>query len=298
MNDSAEGFDKDVLDSPEKTDILNLNSTIQKLLTNDSTFLDIGAYLGDFTESLLQSNPNLKGYIFEPTSENFKILTEKFKNNSSIEIFNVALDSDAGEKDFFVIEDASQNSLLNFESANSILTKTKVKTETVDAFLSSRNNISNLDFVKIDTQGLDLRILNGAVGTIAKYRPSILTEFIFAPLYKNQGSYFEQFEFLKRMSYCFAGIYNTHYTKGGLLAFADILFIHDLKYTKVIEVLDPSTNYQCTDYFALLEENIKLKLICEERLQLINRVSHEAEERLKIIELLDTELSRIKGLNK
>jgi endonuclease IV len=56
--------------------------------------------------------------------------------------------------------------------------------------------------------------------------------------------------------------------------------------------------YVCTDTAHLVSQNEQLKGTCEERLELIQRLKATADVRLKVIEVLDSEVQRLSGRNR
>ncbi len=267
---------------------------LKDVYKNKINFIDIGAYKGSVTMLLLNEFPECSGILFEPTEENFCALEKIFENNKNIRISNSALANRVGETDFYLFEDSAQNSILLANQNDVECKKNKITVDTVDNFLESNSFLESVDFIKIDTQGNDLYVLQGAVKTIKKHSPIILTEFIFIPLYKNQGFYFDQLMFMNELDYRLIGIFNTHIIHN-TLAFADLLFVHSSVYEKIIKDISFPSDYYCVDIQHLLEENRNLRKICEERLELINRITKEAEERLEIIAVLEKELKKMKG---
>lgn len=261
----------------------------------ESTFVDVGAHIGTFTDTMLEYFPNAKGFLFEPTESNYNILKKKFMSNSNITIDNCALDSDKGRKTFFCTNDSAQNSLLNFILGDQNIYPMEVKTNTLDNYFTKLKNLERIDLIKIDTQGNDLNVLKGGINTINKYMPVILTEIIFVPLYKNQANYFEQLEFMDNLGYKIAGIYDVHYHEPGVISYADFLFLPKDKFEKLSTGISTFANFVCYDVDTVINENKKLKAICQERLDLINNLSEEAGKRLDIINSLTQEIKRLQG---
>ncbi|MCX6175429.1 MAG: FkbM family methyltransferase [Ignavibacteriales bacterium] len=278
--------------------VYELFSFISGFLPKDCTFIDVGAYHGSLTEGLLKAFPNSRGILFEPTLDSFNYLMKKFSYTNNLKMFNSALGDKIQEAEFYLLEDGTQNSILQLLNKNVKFNKTKIKVDTLDSVLGSVNFLSHVDFIKIDTQGNDLSVLRGAKETILKNSPIVLTEAIFIPLYKNQCSYFDQFNFMNNLHYTLAGIYNIHYCENGQIAFADLLFIPPSIREIVNSKILSKQSFFCADNNLLAEENRTLKSICEERLELINRLSEEAERRLEIINQRDSEIKKLKDIHK
>ena len=151
------------------------------LLTKKSDFfvvLDIGAQTGCFT-LLSKYFPNSQWYAFEPIEEAAKelqinLFLNDIKNTSVYQLgmssqpetkyLNLPLDTHWG------LATLGENPLRfnQYESR-------KVELTCIDNFLFE-NEINQVDFIKIDTEGWELFVLQGAEKTIAEYRPIILME--------------------------------------------------------------------------------------------------------------------------
>jgi FkbM family methyltransferase len=286
--------------------LFKMLSQLREILPSDFTCVDVGAFRGEFTALVLEVYPCARALLFEPTLDSYERLRERFNSNQLVQIYNCALDREEGTKPFFVFDRPENNSLLKTVPENISFAERRAQVNTLDAFLERLGEKRRIDFIKTDTQGCDLRVLEGSKRIIEKYRPVILTEVIFVRLYDGQDSCFAIFCFMLDHSYKLAGIYNAHATPEGLLAFADLLFLPDTIYSK-FQSLHEDRQFICADPAYLLEQNKSLKVICderlelindltqtaEERLQLINQLTKAAEERMKVIQLLEAEVRRL-----
>lgn len=272
----------------------SLDYLLKKLLGEKISFIDVGAYEGEFTD-YMNSNFNIhNALLIEPLPDRVQFLNEKYSSNASIKIINCAIGDTIGEKDFIITEDKTQSSLLQPRSFKKKQNVIKVHISTLDHIIMKKYKLPSIDLIKIDSQGFDLRILRNTKNAIERFSPIIITEFIFHPLYKEQGEYFEQLSFFKDIDYKFGGIFNIHYNKNGLIAFADLLFVPESIYNKIIETSSKFDHFHNYDVFNLLEQNQILLNTCNERLELIHSLVKTAEERLKVIETLDEEIKRLK----
>jgi hypothetical protein len=95
---------------------------------------------------------------------------------------------------------------------------------TLDDFCAERG-ISRIDFLKVDSQGYDLRILQGARRQLSEHRVSfIVVEMLFAPLYSGQAHFHEIYEFLTGLGYQLVGLYAVHRSEAGVILWCDALF--------------------------------------------------------------------------
>lgn len=120
---------------------------------------DIGAHTGTYSKKILHANKNSEIYAFEPN----KSLNFQLKKTKDIHFFNIALSNRNGTSTFYVpIKKKTLASLQKRESwdSNSV-TKIDVQTKTLDSFCKQQN-ISQITFVKIDTEGYEFEVLQGA----------------------------------------------------------------------------------------------------------------------------------------
>jgi FkbM family methyltransferase len=139
---------------------------------------DVGANVGDYSKSLREEYPNARIYAFEPHPRTFSYLKSNLAS-SNVKLYNIALGENPGE---FVLydradQDGSQHASL-FEAVISEIhkqntTKFSVTVDTMDEFCR-REEISEIDFLKIDTEGNELQVLNGAKELITNMRLSII----------------------------------------------------------------------------------------------------------------------------
>jgi FkbM family methyltransferase len=280
----------------------------KQLLPENPSLVDVGAAKGEFTFGFLEAFPRARTFLFEPTRASVQHLTLRFAGNPLVRIFNCALSDAEGVVSLNTFGQSENNSLLPslFEEAVASVDGTTV--DTLDGVLGTIDKRPKVGLIKIDTQGTDLRVLQGARRTIENDQPLILVETIFVPLYGGQDSYFDILSFMKSIHYELAGFYEAHATPEGLLAFADLLFIPAEVHKRLVaghqlgtfNTLDADhLNRQikvlegiCAERLSLIE---RLQSAADERLALIQELTRVAEERLRVIESLDAELQKVKG---
>jgi FkbM family methyltransferase len=147
-----------------------------------STFIDIGAYVGIYTILAKTANPGIIAYAFEPVPSIHKRLVEHMKMNHLEE--GVFLEQAA-------VSDASVDSIPLYVPQNpwapsaSLLSdyktttknKISVRSYTLDEYVENRE-IENVDLVKIDVEGAESQVLEGAKNTISRHRPTIICEIL------------------------------------------------------------------------------------------------------------------------
>lgn len=147
--------------------IITLNQYRVDLIKDNATVVDVGASRGVFTELVAQKHPNATIYAFEPTLRSFNSLKENTKNYPNVKCFNCALGDTNGTVKFMDIgidENGVDHCEANYISEVGIPCDIK----TIDSF-----NIP-INFLKIDAEGHEAKILLGATETIRKYKPIIV----------------------------------------------------------------------------------------------------------------------------
>ena len=127
----------------------------------DATIFDIGAWKGDTAYFFSKKCSNkARIYAFEPDDYAFQILEkikEKYKLNNII-TKNILFSNAEKEIDFVSM----------IENTPTI----KKNAITIDKFVEE-NNIEKIDYIKMDVEGAEKNILEGAIKTIKKFKPSL-----------------------------------------------------------------------------------------------------------------------------
>ncbi|WP_307972108.1 FkbM family methyltransferase [uncultured Brachyspira sp.] len=128
---------------------------------NDAVVFDIGAFKGDTAYFFSKKCSNkARIYAFEPDENNYKILLkikDKYKLNNVI-ASNILFSNLETEINFLSMD-------LNRQAV-------KMKSTTIDKFVEE-NNIEKIDYIKMDVEGAEKNILEGAIKTIKKFKPSL-----------------------------------------------------------------------------------------------------------------------------
>jgi len=210
------------------------NNTNNKLV-----IFDIGCYEGNFSKRIhAYLKKEIDFYLFDPiptTRNKFKNITFDFK------FFNFAFDQSEGIKDFFFNTGfvASGSSLLpvmkNSISYNlsrrffllnpkKLFSTIKVETKTIDNFVKE-NQIKMIDVLKLDTEGSELNILNGAKNTLDN------TKIVYTEILSEKNNFKKKLDQINQIMFNknFELIYDK---KIFLTSFLTNLAAHDLIYVK------------------------------------------------------------------
>lgn len=153
---------------------------VENFLQDGMTVLDIGAHHGLYT--LLASKkvgPSGKVISFEPSQRDRRTLWLHLRINRcrNVKVETFALSDRQGKEELFIVNgrDSGCNSLRPPAVSEAVYT-TFVDVVSLDHYLKEKN-IGKVDFVKMDAEGAELKILQGGEQTLIRdLRPVILLE--------------------------------------------------------------------------------------------------------------------------
>jgi FkbM family methyltransferase len=141
-----------------------LNNYIKYVDFNNKLIFDIGSNQGEIIDFILEKSTNSMIYGIEPHQHNIKILTNKFKNNERIRIFNGAINTYNGTCNIGLEEQERVNGL---KQGHIIDDKNLIDMQGRD-WTNKQNNIEcwtldnickNADIIKMDIEGFEHKIL-------------------------------------------------------------------------------------------------------------------------------------------
>jgi FkbM family methyltransferase len=146
---------------------------MKRVLTRDSNCVDVGCHKGDILRGILRAAPDGTHYAFEPIPNLFDDLKTEFP---SVHVLNIALSNVESVTSFqHVIGNPSYSGLKRrrYDREGEIVVEITVKTAPLDTVLPAD---FRLDFLKIDVEGAELQVLEGAVETISRNKPFVVFE--------------------------------------------------------------------------------------------------------------------------
>ncbi len=169
---------------------------------------DVGANIGDWSIGALNKLSPKRIYAFEPIPDTFELLT---KNIGNLEVFpqKIALSDFTGELELnFSLEKSYLSS--SFSNAeNSSFKKTICEVQKGDNFCDIFK-VDKIDFLKIDTEGNDYKVLKGFEEKI-KNRKIRLIQFEYGPFSIVSKDLLKNFyDFLNQYGYVIGKIYPNH----------------------------------------------------------------------------------------
>jgi len=159
-------------------------SYLQKILTPGMVCFDVGANIG-LTALAFGTLVGKAGQVFafEPSPKNFRYLEENSKINGYTQIHPIqkAIGKESGTLSFFETQDFGAGSFVSTQSDNMAAQhhqteKISVPMTSVDEFVEA-NDLTRVDFIKVDVEGFEGEVLEGAKKTLAKFHPIVVLEF-------------------------------------------------------------------------------------------------------------------------
>lgn len=194
--------------------------------------LDIGANSGYY--GLEMREFGYKGEIvsFEPLSEAYNLLLKNSFTDTNWQVFNFAIGDYDGETIINKSKNSVSSSILELlpihyenEKESGYISKEIIKIHKLDTIFDNYYNQNDKILLKIDTQGYEKKVLDGAKNTINKIS-GIQMELSLVPLYAESPNFLEMIEYIKSLGFLLCSIENGFYEPktGKLLQFDGIFF--------------------------------------------------------------------------
>jgi FkbM family methyltransferase len=195
------------------------------------TVLDVGANVGQFARLLRSLGYNRRIVSFEPDPDCFKKLTEHAARDPLWECRNLGL-SDSPDTlafhryNYSVLSSFSvlnEEGLKRFPDAREI-GREEIRVSRLDASLSDRDLTSGAMFLKIDTQGHDLRVFAGADAVLPQIT-GLCCEIPFKPLYAEDLDWHHAIRAYEARGFRLSGVYPVSRNDQLELLEGDALFV-------------------------------------------------------------------------
>lgn len=176
---------------------------------NFNVIFDAGANVGQTASTLLQYFPETRIFSFEPVDHTFAQLKDNMGSHPHVTCVNEALGAQTGEETVLLQENSELNTLSEASPRDpeSVTGKEVVSIDTVDSFCQ-RHDISHVDVLKMDVQGYELNILEGATDLIDAHRVRIIySEVSFSERDADMQSFCELNQWLHDRGYRLCGFY-------------------------------------------------------------------------------------------
>lgn len=229
-------------DDSKTKNLINFNDAfdMQKSLLKQTqgciTIFDIGAYNGETALKYNDHFPKSNIYAFEPFPNSYADLVSNTDQYQNIYAINKGVADKEGISSFNSNKFAPTNSLLDTHEDGASVWGTdlldtvrtiNVELTTVDSFVEI-NNIEKIDILKMDVQGAEYLVLEGAKKSIEKgIIKLIYTEIMTLPTYKGQRHFDEMIKLMRTYGFSLFNLYNFSLMKNGQLRNIDAIFLKD-----------------------------------------------------------------------
>jgi len=183
------------------------------LATNNiSAVLDVGANTGQYVDDLRQLGYKGKILSFEPQQNAFDIINKKARKQDNWHVVNLALGEKKDSAVINISANSASSSLLSMlpthaESApeSRFLGTEAIRVERLDEIIHSYVGPHERIFLKIDTQGFEEKVINGASGCMNMIL-GIQLEMSIVPLYDGELLFDDMRKKLERLGYTLCSI--------------------------------------------------------------------------------------------
>jgi FkbM family methyltransferase len=208
---------------------------LSETLTNECRHIfDVGANIGQSVSRYRDKFPSCFITSFEPNPEVFSLLERNWGCVSGITLNPIALTNFIGHASFYATRVPEVSSLLQpTERMIELSSEHKYDHETINVSTMTLdhycqiNNIRNIDILKLDVQGSELNLLQGAEKLLQEGMITLIySEVTFAETYINQTRFIDLVSYLNKFNYEIWDIGSFLYTRNGRLWAANLTFVH------------------------------------------------------------------------
>ncbi len=177
------------------TEGIVIDRVLRRIIERDSCCVDVGCHIGSTLSEMLRLAPRGWHAAFEPIASKAEWLRRRFPE---VDVFEVALAGTDGTAKFFINTKLTGFSGLQRHGDDGGHQEVEVRTARLDDILSARRRV---DFIKLDVEGGELGVLEGATGTLERHRPRILLECTASSLAAHDVAPAQMFEWLDSHGY-------------------------------------------------------------------------------------------------
>jgi FkbM family methyltransferase len=198
---------------------------------------DLGANYGGMIGKYHKEFPQAAIYGFEPIESLYKQAIGHFKEISQVKLFCKAVTDYTGTIEFNINNSKDTSSIFesnltnltdSYKDVQTTVEKKEVPCIKIDDFCAE-NNIFQIDILKMDIQGGELKALQGAANMLKNGKISLIyTEVFFMKAYKEQPLFDDIAAYLHKHNYKMFSIYNVSFNgTTGRIFMADVIFVHE-----------------------------------------------------------------------
>ena len=227
----------------KETSNINFDDLLKDKIPNNPVILDVGGNKGQSIERFIKIFDNPTIHSFEPIKKEYDYMIKKFKGKNNIILNNFAIGEKKCIKEFNVTAKTGNSSFNNIQKdtkwlkarskeyniseENYIVKKEKISIETLDDYIK-KQNLKRIDLLKIDTQGYEDKVLEGAVDNLKNQKVgAVITEIMFDNVYSRYLSFSDIEKHLLPNNFRMVGIdLANNNLFSGLVFFADVYYLN------------------------------------------------------------------------
>lgn len=155
----------------------NAFAVMERVLRHDSNCIDIGCAQGLYIDQMRRLAPAGRHLAFEPIPALYQNLRSRFDSYPNIAMHNLALSNQSGTAEFhWNVTNPGWSGLSerNYPSDQEQIKVLDVVLKRLDDMVPADLDI---DLIKIDVEGAELKVLEGAVGLLRRCRPVVIFEY-------------------------------------------------------------------------------------------------------------------------
>lgn len=138
---------------------------LTSLLDEEPLVLDVGFHDGASTRESLRARPRARVIAFDPSRFARQTYDEHFAQDRRVTFENIGLSDIPGELEFHDYQNMCNSFAARKEARSTAESKYSVPVTTLDEYCG-RSGIDRINFLKIDAEGFDLQVLEGAQGLL------------------------------------------------------------------------------------------------------------------------------------
>jgi len=158
--------------SRSERDMMRARVLLEAVLGRDSNCVDVGAHGGRFLDLFLEFAPDGEHYAFEPIPLMADGLRRRYPR---VKVLETALGDESGETDFYIARRMKAWSGLRKQPypSGEVPDVIRVRIERLDTALPAAYSPA---LIKIDVEGAEMEVLEGAAGVLKRARPVVIFE--------------------------------------------------------------------------------------------------------------------------
>ena len=195
--------------------------------------LDIGANKGQYSKKIRKMGYNKKIISFEPLNDAYAILNKYALKDGNMITYNYAIGDENIKSVINIAGNSYSSSILNMlpkhvQSApdSKYIAKQEIEIKTLDSIYPFIINKEDKVMVKIDTQGFEKNVLDGAKASL-NHILIIQLEMSIVPLYENEMLFNDMVQYIEDKGFQLFSLENGHYNReSGQLLQVDGIFVN------------------------------------------------------------------------